>query len=131
FPLELQGSQYYNPDNPLNFLASMKLPVPSRIPILYVILVVLIAVAIMPLYFYYTKVVDMNREALQRNEKLLQNMVTSSLAQDIAQRQKDIRSNLASLTYSVQITSGGNLSGSQVESPEVRALLKNYIENPD
>ena len=109
----------------------MKLPVPSRIPILYLILVVLIAVAIMPLYFYYTKVADMNREALQRNEKLLQNMVTSSLAQDIAQREKDIRSNLASLTYSIQVTSGGNLNGSQVESPEVRALLKNYIENPD
>ena len=109
----------------------MKLPVPSRIPILYLILVVLIAVAIMPLYFYYTKVVDMNREALQRNEKLLQNMVTSSLAQDIAQRQKDIRSNLASLTYSIQVTSGGNLNGPQVESPEVRALLKNYIESPD
>jgi len=109
----------------------MKLPVPSRIPILYLILVVLIAVAIMPLYFYYTKVADMNREALQRNEKLLQNMVTNSLAQDIAQREKDIRSNLASLTYSIQVTSGGNLNGSQVESPEVRALLKNYIENPD
>ncbi len=109
----------------------MKLPVPSRIPILYVILVVLIAVAIVPLYFYYTKVVDMNREALQRNEKLLQNMVTSSLAQDIAQREKDIRSNLASLTYSIQVTSGGDLSGPHVESPEVRALLKNYIENPD
>jgi HD-GYP domain-containing protein (c-di-GMP phosphodiesterase class II) len=109
----------------------MKLPVPSRIPILYLILAVLIAVAIMPLYFYYTKVVDMNREALQRNEKLLQNTVTSSLAQDIAQRQKDIRSNLASLTYSIQVTSGGDLSGTHVESPEVRALLKNYLENPD
>ena len=109
----------------------MKLPVPSRIPILYLILAVLIAVAVVPLYFYYTKVVDMNREALQRNEKLLQNTVTSSLAQDIAQRQKDIRSNLASLTYSIQVTSGSNLNGSQVESPEVRALLKNYIENPD
>src|ERR1700694_916569 len=109
----------------------MKLPVPSRIPILYVILFVLIAVAVVPLYFYYTKVVDMNREALQRNEKLLQNMVTSSLAQDIAQREKDIRSTLASLTFSIQVTSGGNLSGPHVEAPEVRALLQNYIANPD
>jgi HD-GYP domain-containing protein (c-di-GMP phosphodiesterase class II) len=109
----------------------MKLPVPSRIPILYLILVVLIAVAVVPLYFYATKVVDMNREALQRNEKLLQATVTSSLAEDIAQREKDIRSTLASLTYSIQVTSGGDLSAARVESPEIRALLQNYMENPD
>ena len=67
----------------------MKLPLPSRIPILYLIISVLIAVGVVPLYFYATKVVDMNRETLQRNEKLLQNTVTSSLAQEIAQREKD------------------------------------------
>ena len=110
---------------------SMKLPLPSRIRILYLIIAMLVAVAVVPLYFYAQKVVDMNQEALSRNEKLLQNTVTSSLAQDIAQRQKDILSTLASLTYSVQVTSGGDLSGTKVEAPEVRALLQNYIENPD
>ncbi|HLJ30257.1 MAG TPA: HD domain-containing phosphohydrolase [Candidatus Angelobacter sp.] len=109
----------------------MKLPLPSRVRILYLIIGVLIAVAVVPLYFYARKVVDMNQEALQRNEKLLQNTVTSSLAQDVALRQKDILSTLASLTYSVQVTSGGDLSGARVEAPEVRALLQNYIENPD
>ncbi|HWX54324.1 MAG TPA: HD domain-containing phosphohydrolase [Verrucomicrobiae bacterium] len=109
----------------------MKVPLPSRIPILYLVLIVLITVAVFPLYFYATKVVEINRDQLQRNEKLLQNTVTSTLAQDIAQREKDIRSNLASLTYSVQITSGGNLTGAKVQSPEIRALLQNYIENPD
>jgi HD-GYP domain-containing protein (c-di-GMP phosphodiesterase class II) len=109
----------------------MKLPLPSRVRILYLIIAVLVAVAVVPLYFYARKVVDMNQEALQRNEKLLQNTVTSSLAMDVAQRQKDILSTLASLQYAVQVTSGGNLSGARVEAPEVRALLQNYIENPD
>lgn len=109
----------------------MKLPLPSRIRILYLIIAVLVAVAVVPLYFYARKVVDMNQEALERNEKLLQNTVTSSLAQDVAQRQKDILSTLTSLTYSVQVTSGGDLSGTRVEAPEVRALLQNYIESPD
>ena len=109
----------------------MRLPLPSKIRILYLIIAVLIAVAVVPLYFYAQKVVDMNQEALERNEKLLQNTVTSSLAQDVAQRQKDILSTLASLTYSVQVTSGGDLAGTKVEAPEVRALLQNYIENPD
>jgi HD-GYP domain-containing protein (c-di-GMP phosphodiesterase class II) len=92
---------------------------------------VLVVVAVVPLYFYAQKVVDMNQEALQRNEKLLQNTVTSSLAQDVAQRQKDIVSTLTSLTYSIQVTSGGDLGGARVEAPEIRALLQNYIENPD
>lgn len=109
----------------------MKLPLPSRVRILYLIIGVLIAVAVVPLYFYARKVVDMNQEALQRNEKLLQNTVTSSLAQDVAQRHKDLLSTLASLTYSIEVTSGGNLSGQRVEAPEIRALLQNYIENPD
>jgi HD-GYP domain-containing protein (c-di-GMP phosphodiesterase class II) len=109
----------------------MKIPLPSRIPILYLVLTVLIAVGVFPLYFYATKVVEMNREQLKLNEKLLQNTVATALSQDIAQRGKDIRSTLASLAYSVQIASGGNLSGLQVQSPEIRALLENYIENPD
>jgi HD-GYP domain-containing protein (c-di-GMP phosphodiesterase class II) len=88
-------------------------------------------VAVVPLYFYAQKVVDMNQEALQRNEKLLQNTVTSSLAQDVAQRQKAIVTTLTSLTYSVQVTSGGDLGGPRVELPEIRALLQNYIESPD
>src|SRR5437016_12326426 len=109
----------------------MKLPVPSRIPILYLILAVLIAVAVVPLYFYAQKVVDMNQEALERNEKLLQNTVTSSLAQDIAQREKEIVSTLSNLSDSIQVASGGNLTGDKVAIPEIRALLENYVGNSD
>ena len=109
----------------------MKLPLPSRIPILYLILVVLIAVGVVPLYFYATKMVDRNRETLGSNEKLLQNNVTTTLAQSIAQREKDIGSTLSSLAFSIRVTSGGNLSGKNVEAADVRALLQNYIEDPD
>jgi len=109
----------------------MKLPLPSRIPILYLILIVLIAVGVVPIYFYAQKMVTHNRETLGRNEKLLQNMVTTTLAQSIAQREKDISATLASLTYSIQITSGGNLSGKNVEAPDLKALLQNYISAPD
>jgi HD-GYP domain-containing protein (c-di-GMP phosphodiesterase class II) len=109
----------------------MKLPLPSRIPILFLILVVLIAVGVVPLYFYATKMVEHNREILGSNEKLLQNNVTTSLAQSIAQREKDISATLSSLTYSINVTSNGNLSGKNVESPDVKALLQNYIQDPE
>src|ERR1041385_4420979 len=89
----------------------MKLPLPARIPILYLILIVLIAGGVVPLYFYATKRVDRSREALGSNEKLLQNSVTTTLAQSIAQREKDIDSTLSSLAFSIKVTSSGNLSG--------------------
>jgi HD-GYP domain-containing protein (c-di-GMP phosphodiesterase class II) len=109
----------------------MKLPLPARIPILYLILIVLIAVGVVPLYFYATKMVVRNRETLGSNEKLLQNNVTTTLAQSIAQREKDIGSTLSSLAFSIKVTSGGNLSGKNVEAADVKALLQNYIEDPD
>ncbi|HEY2360984.1 MAG TPA: HD domain-containing phosphohydrolase [Candidatus Angelobacter sp.] len=109
----------------------MKLPLPARIPILYLILIVLIAVGVVPLYFYATKMVERNRETLGSNEKLLQNNVTTTLAQSIAQREKDIGSTLSSLAFSIKVTSGGNLSGKNVEGADVRALLQNYITDPD
>jgi HD-GYP domain-containing protein (c-di-GMP phosphodiesterase class II) len=109
----------------------MKLPLPARIPILYLILIVLIAVGVVPLYFYATKMVARNRETLGSNEKLLQNNVTTTLAQSIAQREKDIGSTLSSLAFSIKVTSGGNLSGKNVEAADVKALLQNYIEDPD
>ncbi len=109
----------------------MKLPLPSRIPILYLILIVLIMVGVVPLYFYAAKIVARNRETLGSNEKLLQNMVTTTLAQSIAQRERDISATLSSLTYSIQVTSGGNLSGKNVEALDVKALLQNYVSAPD
>jgi HD-GYP domain-containing protein (c-di-GMP phosphodiesterase class II) len=109
----------------------MKLPLPSRVPILYLILVVLVAVGVVPLYFYATKVVGLNRDTLERNEKLTQNMVTTNLAEDVAQRSKDIRIALGNLSYSIQVTSGGNFRGSRVESQEIKDLLQNYIGSPE
>jgi HD-GYP domain-containing protein (c-di-GMP phosphodiesterase class II) len=109
----------------------MKLPLPSRIPIIYAILLVLIAVGVVPLYLYATKVMAINRDTLQRNEQLLQNTVTNTLALAIAQREKEIRGKLSDLSYSVLATSGGDLGGARVESAGVRGLLQNSINAPD
>jgi HD-GYP domain-containing protein (c-di-GMP phosphodiesterase class II) len=109
----------------------MKLPLPSRIPIIYGILAVLIVVGVLPLYFYATRVVDTNRDRLQRNEKLLQNTVTRTLAEDIAQREREIRAKLADLAYAIVVTSGGNLRGDRVESQGLQGLLQNSIGTAD
>jgi len=82
---------------------------PARIPVLYVILSVLVMVSVVPMYFYSAQVESINRERLITNERLLQNTVTRSLADDISQHQESLRMMLANLSSALQVASGGTL----------------------
>ncbi len=104
---------------------------PSRIHILYVILGMLVLVSVVPMYFYSQKVEEINRDRLITNEKLLQNTVTRSLADDVAQHQESLRLMLANLSSALQVASGGDLTTEHVEAPELRALLENFVSSSD
>ncbi len=56
---------------------------PRRIPLLYLVLSVLLALSVIPLLVYGTRVSSRNREALQTNEQILQNTVTRGIAEEI------------------------------------------------
>ena len=56
---------------------------PRRVPLLYLILSVLLALSVVPLLIYGFQVSLRNREALQTNEQILQTTVTRSIAQQI------------------------------------------------
>lgn len=56
---------------------------PRRIPLLYLILSVLLALSVIPLLIYGTRVSSRNREALQTNEQVLQLTVTRAIAEEI------------------------------------------------
>ena len=105
----------------------MKLTLPSRVPILYVILGVLILVSVVPMYFYSEQVESINRERLITNERLLQNTVTRSLADDISQHQQALRIAMSNLGSAAQVASGGDFTAEHVEAPELRALLENFV----
>jgi HD-GYP domain-containing protein (c-di-GMP phosphodiesterase class II) len=109
----------------------LKLPIPARLPILYLILGVLLLVSIVPMYFYSSRVVAINRERLETNEKLLQNTITRTLAEDIALRQDSVRTMLANLSSAIQISSGNDIAGAHVRTPELRALLETFISSSD
>lgn len=105
---------------------------PKRIPILYVILGVLVLISVVPMYFYSAQVQSINRERLITNERLLQNTVTRSIADDISQHQDSFRLMQANLASALQVASGGDLAGEHVQAPELRALLENFItSSPD
>ncbi len=103
----------------------------ARIPILYVILGVLLVISIVPMYFYSAKVESINGERLKTNEQLLQNTVTRSLADDLAQHQRSLRMMLANLSSAIQIASGSDLSETNIHSPELRALLEHFASSDE
>src|SRR3989442_15471775 len=110
---------------------SFKLRIPSRIPILYVILGVLVAISVVPMYFYSGQVESINRDRLITNERLLQNTVTRSVADDISQHQESFRLMQTNLASALQVASGGDLTGDHVQAPELRALLENFVSSSE
>ena len=110
---------------------SASAPNHARIPILYVILGVLLVISIVPMYFYSAKVESINGERLKTNEKLLQNTVTRSLADDLAEHQRSLHVMLANLSSAIQIASGGDIGEPNIHSPELRALLETFVSSSD
>ena len=110
---------------------SAKSLVPTRIPILYLMLAVLTVISVVPLYFYSSVVVGANRDRLKTNEMLLENTITRTLADDIAQRQMNLQGLLANLASAIHVASGDNLSNDHVATPELRALLEQFVSSSD
>ncbi|MGD1023588.1 MAG: HD domain-containing phosphohydrolase [Candidatus Sulfotelmatobacter sp.] len=111
--------------------SSTPTPSPARIPILYVILGVLLVISIVPMYFYSAQVEAINRDRLKTNEMLLQNTVTRSLADDLSQHERSLRMMLANLSSAIQVASGGDIGSKNIEAPELRALLENFVSSSD
>jgi HD-GYP domain-containing protein (c-di-GMP phosphodiesterase class II) len=110
---------------------SSSTPSHARIPILYLILGVLLLISTVPMYFYSAKVESSNRERLKRDEMLLQNTVTRSLADDLSQHERSLRMMLANLSSAIQVASGGDIGEKNIEAPELRALLENFVSSSD
>jgi putative nucleotidyltransferase with HDIG domain len=56
----------------------------TRVRILYVILLILIGISVVPLWFYGSKMMSMNKEHLETQEKILQTITSQSLSQVIS-----------------------------------------------
>src|SRR3954454_8717651 len=102
---------------------------PKRIRIFYVILGVLLLVSVVPMYFYADRVITMSRDRLKVNEMLLQNTVTRSVGDELGARQKNLQMMLDNLSSAVEVSTGGNLGGEHVATPELRALLEKFVSS--
>jgi len=81
------------------------------------------------MYFYSTQVEASNRERLKTNERLLQNTITRSLADDLSQHEHSQRLMLENLSSAIQVASGGDIGDKNIEAPELRALLENFVSS--
>jgi putative nucleotidyltransferase with HDIG domain len=108
---------------------SLKSIAPTRIRIIYLILGVLLLISVVPMYVISSKVEEINRERLVRNEMYLQNTVARSLADDIAQHQESLRLALGNLSSAIRVTSSGDITADRVNAPELKALLENFVSS--
>jgi HD-GYP domain-containing protein (c-di-GMP phosphodiesterase class II) len=92
---------------------------------------VLLIISTVPMYFYSAQVEAINRDRLKTNERLLQNTITRSLADDLAQHERSQRMMLSNLSSSIQVASGGDIGETNIEAPELRALLENFVSSSD
>ncbi len=99
---------------------------PSRIRILYLLLAVLVVISVVPMYFYSTRVVAINRDQLKTNEQLLQNTVTRSLAEDLGQRQRNVWTMLSNFSAAIEVSSGGRLGG-DMQFPGLRSSVERFV----
>jgi HD-GYP domain-containing protein (c-di-GMP phosphodiesterase class II) len=81
------------------------------------------------MYFYSERVESINRERLIANEQFLQNMATRSLSDDISQHQDSLGMMLTNLSSAIQVASGGDITDAHVQTPELRALLENFVSS--
>ncbi|MGO9167963.1 MAG: HD domain-containing phosphohydrolase [Candidatus Sulfotelmatobacter sp.] len=70
----------------------------TRVRILYVILLILIGITVGPLWFYGSRMMQMNRERLETQESVLQTITSQSLAQVISLYMENLNQQLKELS---------------------------------
>src|SRR3970040_1560115 len=98
---------------------------PRRIPLLYLILTVLLALSVVPLVLYGTRVSQRNREALMNKEREHQQSVTRGIAQEIRLYLRNMSTQTESLVRNLEST--GAIKN--VNDPKYAAALDDAIKN--
>src|SRR5438876_12195608 len=78
----------------------------KRYKILHHVLLVLMLVSILPLSFYGWQVIQLNRERLERTEKVSQLSIAKSLAREIAQYLNGYREQILGFARAIELHGG-------------------------
>ncbi|OFV99922.1 MAG: hypothetical protein A3F68_10165 [Acidobacteria bacterium RIFCSPLOWO2_12_FULL_54_10] len=103
----------------------------KRIPFLYVILGVLLVASVIPLLMYALKMIEINRNALETNENLLQNTITHSIAEEISIYNVTFHQLLINLNQSIQLNITEKASSNVYRDPQTRVMLERFVSTSD
>src|SRR5579863_3235675 len=99
---------------------------PSRLRILYLLLLILIGVSVIPLGFYGWQMVSTNQDTLETKEKELQAFTSESLAQEVSLSIDNVRQRVSEFFDSV-VPLAVQIRASQYgEDPRLRVTLQRF-----
>jgi hypothetical protein len=99
----------------------------TRVRILYVILLILIGITVVPLWFYGSKMMSMNRERLETQESVLQTITSQSLSQVISLYMDNLNQQLKEFFDTVGPLAMHIPSAKYATDPDLRVALEGFV----
>jgi putative nucleotidyltransferase with HDIG domain len=98
----------------------------GHLRILYLLLLILIGISVVPLWFYGTKMLSSNQEALETQEKVLQTVTSQSLAKEISLYQENMRGRLQEFFSTVAPLAEQIPAAKYATDPQLRDALQQF-----
>jgi len=99
---------------------------PSRLRILYLLLLILIGISVLPLGFYGWTMISTNQDTLETKEKELQTFTSESLAQEVSLSMDYVHQGVAGFFDSVAPLASQIEASKYDEDPRLRAALERF-----
>ena len=99
----------------------------TRVRILYVILLILIGISVVPLWFYGSKMMTMNREELETQENVLQTITSQSLSQVISLYMENLNQQLKEFFDTVLPLATHIPSAKYATDSSLRTALESFV----
>ena len=102
----------------------MKTVLPRRLKIQYILLLILISISVVPLWFFGSRMVSMNKQRLETQEKILQTTLSKSLAQEIQLYMENVRQQVKELFDAVTPLAVGVRNSKYENDPHLERALE-------
>ena len=98
----------------------------GRLRILYLLLLILIGISVGPLWFYGSRMLSSNQDALKTQEQVLQTVTSQSLAQEISLYQENVHGHLLDFFSSIAPLAADVPADKYATDPRLRDALQQF-----
>jgi len=100
-----------------------------RLRILYLLLLILIGISVLPLWYYGSKMLSMNKETLETQERVLQTNASVSLAQMISLYMENVNQQLKEFFDTVVPLASRVEASKYATDPHLRSTLEGFVSD--